>query len=136
MSSKSEYVPGTCNIGPAEIRMRKRAGVFGLAATLLLWALFAGLRVPAPWNLLLFLPAAVGASGFLQAALHFCAGFGSRGLFNFGSEVGKTESVEQAEFRKLDQRKAREIGLYSGLYSGLIGLLVAALGFFSRTMLS
>jgi hypothetical protein len=30
----------------------------------------------------------MGATGFLQAAMHFCAGFGMRGLINFGSEIG------------------------------------------------
>jgi hypothetical protein len=63
--------------------------------------------------------------GFLQAAFHFCAGFGSRGLYNFGTEVGKTETVQQAEFRRKDQRKA----LLISLYSALIGIAVAALGF-------
>jgi len=29
----NRYVPGTCNIGPAEIAVRRRAGHVGLAAT-------------------------------------------------------------------------------------------------------
>jgi len=124
MASKAEYVPGVCNIGPAEIGMRKRVGWLGLATTVLLWAAFIAFRVPAPWRLFLFLPASMGATGFLQAAMHFCAGFGMRGLINFGSEIGKTESVDQAEFRLKDQRKARLIGLYSVL----IGIVIAIAG--------
>jgi hypothetical protein len=124
MAIKTEYIPGVCNIGPAEIGMRKRVGWLGLGLTILLWGIFLVLRVPAPWRLALFFPAALGASGFLQAAMHFCAGFGSRGLFNFGAEVGKTESVEQADFRRQDRRKARQIGLYSAL----IALAIAAAG--------
>ena len=126
MAAKAEYVPGVCNIGPAEIRKRRQGGWFGLAATVLLWAVFWIFRVAAPWRLFLFLPAIIGATGFIQAALHFCAGFGMRGVFNFGSELGKTDTVEQAEFRRKDLRTARLIGLYSAL----IGLVIAALGFF------
>jgi hypothetical protein len=124
MAAWAEYVPGVCNIGPAEIKRRRQAGWFGLGATILLWGAFWIFRVPAPWRLSLFFPAMIAASGFLQAALHFCAGFGMRGWFNFGSEVGKTETVEQAEFRRKDRTKARLIGLYSAL----VGIAVAAAG--------
>jgi hypothetical protein len=62
-----------------------------------------------------FFPAMMSATGFLQAALHFCAGFAVRGVFNFGSEIGRTDTVEQTEFRLRDRRKARLISLYSVL---------------------
>jgi hypothetical protein len=124
MSTKTEYIPGVCNIGKAEIRMRARFGWIGLGVTIVLWAVFLIFNVPAPWRLFLFVPAAGGATGFLQAALHFCAAFGMKGVFNFGSEVGKTDTVEQAEFRRKDLRKARMIGLYSLL----IGVIVAMAG--------
>jgi hypothetical protein len=130
MVSKTEYIPGVCNIGPAEIRMRRRIGWLGLAATLVLLAIFLAFRIPSPWRFFLFLPASIGATGFLQAAFHFCAGFGNRGLFNFGPEVGKTESVEQADFRLKDRRKAGLIGLYSvliGVAAALAGVLVVPL---------
>jgi hypothetical protein len=127
MAEMPGYIPGTCNIGPAEIRKRSQAGWLGFGATVLMWALFLIFRVGAPWRLLLFFPAAIGATGFLQAALHFCAGFGMRGVYNFGSEVGKTDTVEQAEYRLKDRRKANTIGLYSIL----IGAAIAVAGYFS-----
>ena len=126
MTAKTEYVPGVCNIGPAEIRRRKQSGWLGLGVTILVWAAFLIFGVSAPWRLLLFFPAMISAAGFFQAALHFCAGFGMRGVFNFGSEVGKTETVEQTEFRLKDRRKARLIGLYSAL----VGIAAAIAGFF------
>jgi hypothetical protein len=125
MAVKAEYVPGVCNIGQAEIRKRRQGGWAGLGATVLLWVLFIIFRVPAPWRLLLFFPAAIGATGFLQAALHFCAGFGMQGVFNFGPQVGKTDTVEQAEFRLKDRRTALRIGLYSMA----IGIAIAIAGF-------
>ncbi len=125
MAQKSEYVPGVCNIGPAEIRARRMAGWMGLGATILLWILLFVFRVPTAWRLLLFFPATMSAVGFLQAAMHFCAAFGMRGVFNFGPNVGKTDTVEQAEFRRKDRRKALTILLYSSL----IGIVVAAAGY-------
>lgn len=122
MTSRAEYIPGVCNIGRAEISRRRQSGWIGLAATIVLWAGFFLFRVPAPWRLFLFLPAALGASGFLQAAFHFCAAFGMRGVFNFGAEVGKTDTVEQAEFRRQDLKKARLISLYSALIGAAVAL--------------
>lgn len=126
MAETSGYIPGVCNIGPAEIRRRKQAGWLGLGATILLWAAFFAFRVGAPWRLLLFFPAAMGATGFLQAAMHFCAGFGLSGVFNFRQELGETDTVEQAEFRLKDRRKANAIGLYSIL----VGAAIAAAGYY------
>ncbi len=114
--------PALCNIGPAEIRRRMQSGWVGLGVTILLWAAFVIFRVPSLWRLLLFLPAATSASGFLQAGMHFCAAFGIRGVFNFASAVGKTDTVEEVEFRVKDRRKARLIALYAAL----IGAAVAA----------
>jgi len=77
------------------------------------------------WRLFAFLPAVTAASGFLQAQLHFCAKFGMQGLFNFGGKVGQTESVDQAEYRRKDQRKAAII--IAG--SAAIGLAVALVAY-------
>ena len=122
-----EYVSGVCNIGPAEITARRRAGWIGLSITVALWVGFFALRVPAPWRLTLFLPASAGASGFLQAAFRFCAGFGLRGVFNFGA-VGRTQTVPDDEARRSDRRKALRLAAYSsliGVAAALVGLVTA-----------
>lgn len=126
MSSKSEYIPGECNIGPAEIKRRRQAGWAGLIATILLWGAFIIIRAPAAWRLLLFVPATMGAVGFIQAAMHFCAAFGVLGVFNFGPNVGRTDTVEQAEFRRKDRQKA----LIILFYSIIIGIAAAIAGYF------
>jgi len=122
---QNKYIPGVCNIGPEEIKKRKQAGWIGLVATVLLWAVFIWFDVAVPWRLLLFFPAMMSATGFLQAYMHFCAYFGFASLFNFG-DVGKTDSVSQAEFRAKDRRRAWQIVIYSIL----IGLAVALVGYF------
>jgi hypothetical protein len=121
----NQYIPGVCNIGPAEIRMRKRLGWWGLLITIVLWALLVWLGAPAAWRLVLFIPVFFSANGFLQGFMHFCAGFGMRGVFNFGPAVGKTDTVSQAEFRAKDRKKAQQIFIYAAL----IGIAVALIAF-------
>lgn len=104
----SEYIPGVCNIGRAEIRQRKVIGWFGLAVTVGAWIACSVFEVAPVWRLALVAPASIAATGFLQAAWHFCATFGVLGLSNFGS-VGRTDTVEQAEFRRQDRRTALKI---------------------------
>jgi hypothetical protein len=126
MSPQSEYIPGVCNIGPAEIRNRRQAGWIGLVATVLLWIAFFIFRIPATWRLLLFIPATIAAAGFLQATMHFCAAFGIQGVFNFGPDVGRTDTIEQAEYRRKDRQKAVLIIVYSifiGIVTSIAGFL-------------
>ena len=80
-----------CNIGPAEIARRRRAGHTGVIAALALLVVLVAIGAPPIARLLIALPVAVGASGYLQAWLKFCAGFGSAGVFNFG-ERGTTQA--------------------------------------------
>ncbi|WP_375388780.1 hypothetical protein [uncultured Amnibacterium sp.] len=120
------YIPGVCNIGPAEIARRRRSGYGGTAVTAAVLAVVFATGAPKPVRLLAVLPASLGATGFIQAATHFCAGFGMRGVFNFG-DTGATDTVEQAEFREEDQRKARRIlaaSLAAGLAVGGAALLL------------
>lgn len=119
------YQPGVCNIGPAEIRRRRLSGYIGAAVGVVFLVLAFALGWPAPWRLLVALPAFLSAQGFLQAAFHFCVGFGTRGLYNFG-ELGAEENVLDAEFRRKDQRKALQI---SGLALA-IAVVVALIAFF------
>lgn len=117
------YQAGVCNIGPAEIARRRQAGHVGLVATVVVLALLVAAGAPHTVRLALILPAAVAASGYLQAWLKFCAAFGSRGIFNFG-QVGRTEHVPGAEARDRDRTRARQIGLAS-LAIG-VGVTIAA----------
>ncbi len=124
---QNNYIPGVCNIGREEIRMRWMTGWIGLGITVAIWLGFIYFNSPALMRLWLFVPAFVSAIGLLQASLHFCVAFGAKGLFNFKPEVGKTESVDQAEFRAKDKAKAIKIILAAAV----IAASVAALAFFT-----
>jgi hypothetical protein len=120
------YQPGVCNIGPAEIRRRRMAGHVGAAAALVLLAVLIAIGAPAWTRLAVILPVAVSASGYLQARMKFCAGFAQRGIFNFGGS-GDAVVVQDAEARRLDLRRARQISLSSfaiGLAVGVVAVLL------------
>ena len=123
-SEAGEYRPGVCNIGPAEIARRRRTGHTGVIAAVVLFAVLIAVHAPAITRLLLFLPAAGAAAGYLQAWLRFCAGFGWLGVLNF-DEVGTTERVGSSEDRARDRATAFRIGLASAA----IGVAVAIAAF-------
>jgi glucan phosphoethanolaminetransferase (alkaline phosphatase superfamily) len=100
------YIPGVCNIGPAEIKQRKLSGVIGLSVTVILFSVLLVGGFDAPWRLIIFIPAMIGATGYLQAAFHFCVRFGTTGLFNMSNTLETRESVDQATYRKKDQHRA------------------------------
>ena len=120
----TEYRPGICNIGPEEIARRRMAGHIGLLATIVLFAVLVAFAAPPLLRLVVALPAAAAASGYLQARLRFCAGFGSRGVFNFG-RVGQMEDVADHDARRRDRAKANQIGLASLLIGGAVGVVAA-----------
>ena len=49
-----------------------------------------------------------------------------QGVYNFSVEVGKTEAVEQEEFRRLDRRRAWRIIMNSAI----IGIIVAVVAYY------
>jgi hypothetical protein len=120
------YQPGVCNIGSAEIARRRMAGHVGLIATLIALAALIAIDAPPGFRVVAILPAAASASGYLQAWLKFCAGFGSRGVFNFGA-FGETTAVVDDEARGKDRRRARQIGLAALAIGVVVGVAAALL---------
>ena len=120
------YIPGVCNIGKVEIGRRMVIGWITLVLSLILLVGFGYVHIYRLWYLALFFPVTISVMQFLQAFLHFCANFGMRGVFNFGSVHAQTESISQREFRKLDQDKAWSIIMYSSV----AGLAVALSAYF------
>jgi uncharacterized integral membrane protein len=118
MNASAEYIPGTCNIGPKEIKARRNAAIFSAILSVLLIILLLALHVAKLWRLTLFIPATSLGVGFLQLYNHFCVNFGLRGVFNFG-DIGKTFSVDQKENFKKDRAKAWRM-ISTGIVFGLI----------------
>lgn len=124
----SLYQPGVCNIGPAEIARRRRVGHIGVGVTVALLVGLIALHAPPLARLIVALPAAMAATGYLQARLHFCAGFGSRGVFNFG-ELGRVVEVVDPAARARDRRRSMQVGLASVAIGVAVGVLAVLLPF-------
>ena len=120
------YEPGVCNIGPAEIALRRRLGDLGLVATVVTWIGLLALDAPPIARLLVGVPAAGAASGYLQAGLRFCAAYGSRGVSNFGA-LGNAQRVADADARARDRARSLQIGLASAGIGAVVGLAAAVI---------
>jgi len=123
MAVSQEYIPGMCNIGPAERRRRRLGGIAGAVATILILVGLILIDAPVLWRLILIIPAAGAATGFLQDALHFCVGFGMKGIYNVINSAGVVDNVELEEFRLKDKRKAQMIVIWSGVIGVVVALL-------------
>jgi hypothetical protein len=121
-----DYQPGVCNIGPAEIARRRRAGHIGLIAAVALLAILVAIGAPPITRLLVAIPAIISASGYLQAYLKFCAGFGAAGVYNF-DELGAVDKVADAGSKALDRTKASKISAASFAIGALVAIVAVLL---------
>jgi hypothetical protein len=120
----NQYIPGTCNIGPEEIALRRRAGHVGLAVTAALGAALLRSDLSPAWRLTLAFPAAGAASGYLQARQRFCANYGFRGLYNFDAR-GHEQHVADDQAEAADRRRSLRISAASGAIG--LGVALAAM---------
>jgi hypothetical protein len=120
-----QYVPGSCNIGPEEIALRRRAGHVGLAVTAGLAAALLRSDLHPAWRLTLALPAAGAASGYLQARQRFCANYGFRGVYNFRPR-GHAQAVASSEAKAVDRRRALQIAATSAAIGAVVALVALA----------
>ena len=117
------YKAGVCNIGKTEIRKRYAFGAAGfvLAAIILVWMSVSGFSHT--WFALLAIPLFAGFEGTYQGALHFCAGFGVTGRYDFlgtRKEYGKVTSQKE---HKADIMMSLKIHAYS-LWSAVLVTIV------------
>jgi len=120
------YRAGACNIGPDEIRKRNAAGVAAAVATVALGAGLIAIGAPAPARLLVALPAAGSAVGFLQARSRFCLAFAIAGVRNFGP-VGSVVRIEDRAAHRTDLVAATKLGMESVAIGVAVGIVFALL---------
>ncbi|MBK8293194.1 MAG: hypothetical protein IPK96_21940 [Flammeovirgaceae bacterium] len=110
-SSNEKYIPEPAIWGERKSRRRKASGWTGLVLTVIAITLLLGLT-PHWMRLAVFIPAVMGATGFIQAYNKFCVYFGFGHMFNLG-EVGKTDTIDQKEFRAKDRARAWQLLAYA-----------------------
>lgn len=101
----TEYIPGTCNIGPQEVSGRYRVGVVGLLLTAVLIGLVEILDVHRLWRLLIAAPVALSLTGFVQAIRRFCFAYGFSGVFSI-TGLRQLTKIRDDAFLKEDRKTA------------------------------
>jgi hypothetical protein len=120
------YVPGTCNLGKAEVRRRQLVALLGLfLSTSTAIGLF-GSNAPASARFGLFVPLMVFSVGFIQSRKKFCLAYGFMGTFNLG-KLGDISRVQSPEDRKADRKTALTILLQAAGLAFLLTLVFVVL---------
>jgi len=101
----SDYIPGSCNIGKAEVKRRQIVAVFGLIIMLISIAAITSSEQSRTARLSIFLPALIFSVGFIQSRSKFCLAYGLAGTFNFG-KLGDISKVQSLEDKRADRKTA------------------------------
>jgi hypothetical protein len=121
------YIPGTCNLGKAEVRSRQIVALVGLVATLILATGLIASSAPQASGLTLFAPLMVFAVGFIQSRRKFCLAYGLAGTFNLG-KLGQISKVANPEDKAADRKTALSIlAQATALALGLTGAITLLL---------
>jgi len=120
------YIPGTCNLGKAEIRRRQFVALLGLILTISSFTglIAAGANQTARFSL--FVPLLVFSIGFVQSRKRFCLAYGLMGTFNLG-RLGDLTRVQSPEDRKADRKTAIGILLQSAALAAVLTLALVAI---------
>ncbi len=121
------YIPGTCNLGKAEVRSRQIVALVGLVASLILATGLIASSAPQASGLTLFAPLMVFAVGFIQSRRKFCLAYGLAGTFNLG-KLGQISKVANPEDKAADRKTALSIlAQATALALGLTGAITLLL---------
>ena len=119
------YVPGTCNLGKAEVRRRQFVALLGLFLSASTAIGLIGSNAPASARFGLFVPLMVFSVGFIQSRKKFCLAYGLMGTFNLG-KLGDISRVQSPEDRKADRKTALTILLQAAGLAFLLTLIFVA----------
>lgn len=121
------YIPGSCNLGRAEVRSRQFVALIGLALSLFLALGLLASSAPKASGATLFLPLMVFAIGYIQSRRKFCLAYGFAGTFNLG-KLGQISKVASPEDRAADRKTALSIlaqaTVLAALITGVFTLLI------------
>jgi hypothetical protein len=99
------YIPGTCNLGKAEVRSRQVVALVGFVISLILAIGLIASSAPQASGLTLFAPLIIFSVGFIQSRKKFCLAYGLAGTFNLG-KLGQISKVANPEDIAADRKTA------------------------------
>lgn len=107
MSESSNYIPGMCNINPAEIRRRRLTGYVMLGSAVIVFATFLYLHTAWPYYILLFVLLFTGRLSLLQANHKFCAAYATARKHH--ADESDVVNVADQAAHKADIKKAQRL---------------------------
>ncbi|MFM6842081.1 MAG: hypothetical protein ACKOVI_06685 [Candidatus Planktophila sp.] len=104
----SDYIAGSCNIGPSEIHRRYQSAILGgvIYLALAIYLITSGSSTSS--RLIAFAPAMLASVGYVQAKSRFCFAYGLMGVFNF-DKAGDVKKIKDPAALKADRANAAKI---------------------------
>lgn len=122
------YIPGTCNLGKAEVKRRQFVALLGLVLSITTLIGLIGSDAPGAARWSMFAPLMVFSIGFIQSRKKFCLAYGFMGSFNLG-KLGDISRVQDPADRKADRKTAMTILLQAAALAFLLTVVVVFLPF-------
>lgn len=122
------YIPGSCNLGKAEVRRRQFVALIGLLLSITTFVGLIGSEASASARWAMFAPLMVFSVGFTQSRKKFCLAYGFMGTFNLG-KLGDLSRVQNPEDRKADRKTALGILIQAAALAFVLTLIVVFLPF-------
>jgi hypothetical protein len=119
----SDYIAGSCNIGPSEIHRRYQTAIVGGVLYVICLVLFLVTDQSSTVRLAAFAPAMLAAVGYIQAKNRFCFAYGLMGVFNF-DKAGDVKKVKDPVALKPDRVNAVKILVKSFLLAAAMTAIV------------
>ena len=126
--SDTQYLAGSCNIRPGEIRRRQVVAIVGLIFSVISLVTLLTAGAPRSARLGIFVPLLVASVGYVQSRSKFCLAYGFAGTFNMG-KMGDLSRVSDSVSRAADRRTASKILFKSAALAAVITLVIIALPF-------
>jgi hypothetical protein len=104
----TDYVAGSCNIGPSEIHRRYQSAILGGVIYLALAIYLITTDTSFTSRLIAFAPAMLASVGYIQAKNRFCFAYGLMGVFNF-DKAGDVKKIKDPAALKADRANAAKI---------------------------
>jgi hypothetical protein len=110
-AQETAYIPGVCNINTDEIARRRKIGHIGIVVFIVVFGLFLLGGFSRYYRIILFLPAFLTATGYLQAHNRFCVGYAAAGEQNAMQGSKEASKVSNKTAIAADKHKAHRMNL-------------------------
>ena len=126
--SDTQYLAGSCNIGPGEIRRRQVVAIVGLIFSVISLVTLLTAGAPRSARFGIFVPLLVASVGYVQSRSKFCLAYGFAGTFNMG-KMGDLSRVSDPVSRAADRQTALKILFKSSALAAVLTLVIIVLPF-------